>query len=196
MGATIKSTGDRISNGNLLPTFVQGAYNLGAVYESKLIVTTAFHPGEILNNGAGAAGEDGWLIMPDKTPLAAAIAELNLELIAGASTDYTIGDEVLGVTFHLNPGAVCRNVSMVDPDTADQLANSPLHTNSGTAGSLIVHKEEALIDSDTADGEAFTTDAVIGDEAATIAPRTPMRAKIFKTDPSAAYLTIAYICLA
>ena len=42
-------------------------------------------------------------------------------------------------------------------------------------------------------GEAFNSGAVIGDLAATIANRTPMKQAYFLTDPSAAYVTVAYI---
>ena len=116
-----------------------------------------------------------------------------MAVVAGASSDYAVGDDVKGITFHFNPGALCRNIQCADPATVDQKPNDWLHTNSGAAGSLKVLTEVVLIDSDTNDGEAFNTGAVIGDLAATIAPRCPMRAKGFIVDGSAAYLTVGYI---
>ena len=194
MSGTLVSTGERIANDNLDICFVHGAYNLGPVYESREIITTAMHAGEIVTHVRTAGGEDNWLIMPDKSPFAYGVLEWDPGIVAGVSTDYAVGDDVKAIPYHFNPGAICRNIQCADPDTVDCQPDHQLHTNSAVAGSLKVLTEVALVDpSGAGTGEAFNTGAVIGDLAATIANRTPMKQAYFLTDPSAAYVTVAYI---
>ena len=193
VGATIISTGERIVNDNLDLCFVHGAYNLGAIYEPREIITTAMHAGEIATHVRTAGGEDNWLIMPDKSAFAAAVLEWEEALTVGVSTDYEVGDDVRGIPFHNNPGAEIRNVQCADP-TVNCQPDHQLHTNSGVAGSLKVLTEVALVDpAGAGTGEAFASGTVIGDLGATIANRTPMRQIYFLTDPNAAYTTVAYI---
>ena len=194
VGATLVSTGERIANNNLDICFVHGAYNLGAIYESREIITTAAHAGEIMAHVQTAGGEDNWLIMPDKSRNPYCILEWDEGLTVGVSTDYEVGNDVKAIPFHFNPGAICRNIQCADPDTVDCQPDHQLHTNSGTAGSLKVLTEVALVDTNgTGTGEAFNPGAVIGDLAATIANRTPMKQAYFLTDPSNPYTTVAYI---
>jgi len=136
MGSTIRSTGDRIDNHNLKPCFVQGAYNLGAVIVSRELETTAVHPGEGIDPGAAAGGgEDNYIEMANASVLCLGIAELDLGMIAGASSDYALGDEIPGLLFHWNLGALVRNVQLVDPAAAIEPGRL-LGTTSGTAGSF------------------------------------------------------------
>ena len=194
MSGTLVSTGEKIFNSNLDICFVQGAYNLGPIYESREIITTAMHAGEIVTHVRTVGGEDNWLIMPDKSAFPYGVLEWDPGLTPGVSTDYSTGDDVKGIPFHLNPGAYIRNVQCEDPDTVDVQPDHQLHTNSGTAGHLKALTEVALVDTNgTGTGEAFNPAAVIGDLAATIANRTPMRQAYFLTDPSASYVTVAYI---
>jgi hypothetical protein len=193
VGATIVSTGERIVNNNLDICFVHGAYNQGPVYESREIITTAMHAGEIATHVRTAGGEDNWLIMPDKSAFPYCVLEWDEGLTVGVSADYDVGNDVRGIPFHKNPGAEIRNVQCADP-TVDCQPDHPLHTNSGTAGALKVHTEVALIDpAGSGTGEAFASATVIGDQGATIANRTPMRQMYFLTDPNAIYTTVAYI---
>ena len=195
MGATIVSTGERIANNINDICFVHGAYNLGPIYEKRTLVTTAVHPGEILTHVQTAGGEDSYLIMPDKSDRAYAVAELDFKLIELSTDDYTITvHDIPGIPFHMNPGAYLRNIQCTDPDTVDVTPDNPLHTNSGAAGSLKALTEVALVDpAGTGTGEAFASGTVIGDLGATIMNRTPMRQAYFLTDPSAVYTTVAYI---
>ena len=50
-----------------------------------------------------------------------------------------------------------------------------------------------FVDSDTADGEAFSAGVVMGDLFSHIKSRCPMRQAYFLTDPSAVYTTVAYV---
>ena len=193
VGATLVSTGERIVNNNLDICFVHGAYNQGAIYESREIITTAMHAGEIAAHVQTAGGEDNWLIMPDKSRNPYCILEWDEGLTVGVSTDYDIGNDVKAIPFHFNPGAICRNIQCVDPSGQDVTPDHPLHTNSGEAGSLKAITEAALVSSATGTTEAFGAGATTGDEIATIANRTPMKQSYFLTDPSAAYTTVAYI---
>lgn len=193
VGATLVSTGERIANNNLDICFVHGAYNLGAIYESREIITTAAHAGEIMAHVQTAGGEDNWLIMPDKSRNPYCILEWDEGLTVGVSTDYAVGDDVKGIAFHWNPGAICRNIQCVDPDTQDVTPDHPLHTNSGEAGALKAITEAALVSSNTGTTESFGATATTGDEIATIANRTPMKQAYFLADPSNPYVTVAYI---
>ena len=193
VGATIVSTGERIVNDNLDLCFVHGAYNLGPVYESREILTTAMHAGEIAAHVQTAGGEDNWLIMPNKSPNPYCILEWDEGLSVGVSTDYEIGDDVKGIPFHKNPGAEIRNVQCADPVGQDVTPDHPLHTNSGTAGALKAITEANLQNSTTNTTEAFAAAVVTGDEGGTLISRYPMRQMYFLTDPNAIYTTVAYI---
>lgn len=194
MSGTLVSTGERIANDNLDICFVQGAYNLGPVYESREIITTAVHAGEHVAHVTTTGGEDNYIIGPDATPDSYAILEWDPGLVAGVSTDYATGDDVKGIPYHLNPGAYMRNIQCVDPNNSDVSPDEHLHTKSGAAGSFIAHHtEDTFVDSDDADGEAFSAGVLVGDLFSHIKSRSPLRQAYFLTDPSAVYTTVAYI---
>ena len=195
MGSTIVSTGEKISCDDTMTVFVHGAYNQGPVLESRLLSTTAAHPGEHVDHVQTAGGEDYFIIGPDATPYSYGILEIDFGLIADCSVDYThTTDNVPAIPYHWNPAAMLRNIVCVDPVSSDVSPDEPLCTISGTAGAFIAHHTgDTFVDSDTADGEAFsaaTTEATIG---AQIRNRIFMRQAYFLTDPSGAYDTVAYI---
>ena len=194
LGATIVSTGERAVTNALELVFVHGLHNFGCVYESREIITTAMHAGEIATHVQTVGGEDNWLIMPDKSAQAYAVLELDLGLTTLMSVDYDVGNDVKGIPFWRNLGALLQSVQCADPDTQDVTPDHVLHTNSGTAGSLRAIKEAVLVDpAGAGTGEAFTSGVVVGDMGSMIVNRSPMRQAYFLTDPSAAYVTVAYI---
>jgi hypothetical protein len=191
--STLRSTGDRIDCDDLKHVFVHGAYNLGDILTSLEIATTALHPGEILSHPTGAAGEDNWLICPDEGISPVAVAEINFDQISSCATDYGIGDDIPGIVFHWNPGALLRNIVCVDQegDVAD--AGKLLSTSSGTAGALKILTEVALKDSVTGSPEAFNDAVTWGDMGSLHHNRCPMRQAYHQADGSAAYDVVAYI---
>ncbi len=194
INTTLKSTGDRIDCSNTRPIFVQGAYNLGAVYVSREIITTAMHAGETISYPTGAGGEDNWLICPDEGISPIGLLEVDFGIVAGVSTDYDTGDDVNAILYHWNPGALCQSVQCADQvgDVAD--AGKLLSTSSGVAGSLKILTEVALVDpSGAGTGEAFNTGVTWGDQGSLHHNRTPMRQAYYQADASAAYLVVAYI---
>ena len=131
----LRGSGEKIVNGNLLPVFVHGAYNLGAIIVIKEIETTAIHPGEGLDWATGAGGEDNVTIMADASTTVCGVGEWDPGQIVGCSTAYTVGDEIPVIMFHWNPGALLRNIQYVDPTAALGMGDL-VSTNSGTAGSF------------------------------------------------------------
>ena len=77
VGATIRSSGERIVDDDTKLEFVQGAYNNGAVLEYKEIETAGIHPGEGVDNATGAGGEDNIVLMLDKSLNAYGILEID-----------------------------------------------------------------------------------------------------------------------
>jgi hypothetical protein len=192
--STLRSTGDRIDCDDLKKVFVHGAYNLGDILTSLEIATTALHPGEILSHPTGAGGEDNWLICPDEGISPVAVAEIDFDIISSCATDYAIGDDIPGIVFHWNPGALLRNIVCVDQvdDVAD--AGKLLSTSSGTAGALKILTEVALVDpSGTGTGEAFNTAVTWGDMGSLHHNRCPMRQAYYQADGSNPYDVVAYI---
>lgn len=137
MGVTaeIRSSGDKIDTDILRPVFVQGAHNQGKVIEYKEIKTAAFHPGEVIEWITGAGGEDNVRTGQDASLHLAGVGEIDFGLISVCSDDYSTGDDVPCIFFHWNPGALCRNIQMVNPAAALQ-PGTLLGTTSGTGGSL------------------------------------------------------------
>ena len=191
MGSTIVRTGERIKCDETMTVFVQGAYNLGPVYENREVESAAIHPGEGIEHDKGAGGEDSYTLHTARSATSYGIAEVDFAQIADCSTDYATGDDIPGIPYHMNPGAYVRNIVCVDPTAAvepdQQLIISP-----ATVGSFIPLIEEAL-GSSTGALEAFAASAVIGDAAAIFAGRSPMRQAYYLADPSGAFDTVAYI---
>lgn len=195
MGSTIVSSGDRVKNDNNLPVFVMGAYRNGPVYIRRVLLTTAVHPGEGLTHPTGAGGEDSWLIHPDKSPSVIAIAELDKGKIADCTTDYTITtDQVPGIMFNLNPGAILRNVQCVDPG-GNVNALASMTSSSGTAGSFMPVTEATLINGSATSGFQFDdgTPGTNGTGGNFLLPRVYMRQAYYLADPNAAYTDVMYL---
>lgn len=194
MSSTLKSTGDRFDvNINKL-VFLHGAYNMGAKYESRELITTVAHPGEIFSHPTGAAGEDNYLICPDACISPMGAFEIDFALIDVLTDDYTVGNDVPGILFHWNPGAMLQGIQCADQagDVAD--AGKLLSTSSGTAGALKILTEVALVDpAGAGTGEAFNTGVVWGDMGSLHHNRTPMRQAYYQADASAIYTAVAYI---
>ncbi len=193
LGATVVSTGERATVNPLEKVFVHGLHNFGCVYESREIITTAMHAGEVATHVQTTGGEDNWLIMPDKSAQAYAILELDLGLTTLMSVDYDIGNDVQAIPFWKNLGALLQSVQCADPDTQDVTPDHVLHTNSGVAGSLRAVKEANIVSSATGTTESFSAGVVVGDLGSHISNRSPMRQAYFLTDPSDNYVTVAYI---
>jgi len=194
VGATIRSSGDKIDCDNLKLCFVQGAYNLGAVYEIKEIITTILHAGETVCYPTGAAGEDNILINPVEGISPIGLVEWDEAQVVGVSTDYAVADEVPTILYHWNPGALIRNVQCEDQagDVAD--AGKLLTTSSTTAGYLMILTETALVDTNgTGTGEAYAPGLTWGDMGTLHHNRTPMRQAHFETDNNADYTVVAWI---
>lgn len=135
MGATIRSTGDKIDINDLLTVFVQGGYNQGLVLENKELETVEVHPGETLDWATGAGGEDNVTIGANASVHLAGIAEIDYGMISLCSSDYAQADDIPCIFFHWNPGALLRNIQMVDPGAALE-PGTTLGTTSTVAGSL------------------------------------------------------------
>ena len=194
LGATIVSAGERAVVNALELVFVHGLHNFGCVYESREIITTAMHAGEIATHVQTVGGEDNWLIMPDKSAQAYAVLELDLGLVTKMSDDYEVGNDVKAIAFWRNLGALLQSIQCADPVGQDVTPDHVLHTNSGQAGYLKAVTEAVLVDpAGAGTGEAFTSGVVIGDEGSHISNRSPMRQSYFLTDPNADYVTVAYI---
>jgi len=170
-----------------MKVFVIGAYRLGGVLIPREIVTTVMHAGEGFTFATGAAGEDKFLIFPDKSPNVAGVLELDLGMVAGCSSDYAIGDTVDGIFFHYNPGAILRNIQCANP-AADVNAWTGMTSVSGTAGSFIVLTEDTLTNSTPYGygGGTWGTDGMH-------ASRIYLRQMYFLTNPAAAYTDVMCI---
>jgi hypothetical protein len=193
MGSTIVSTGTRIVCDDTMTVFVHGAYNLGAVLESRETGTDSIHPGEGIEHDKGAAGANLYTLHTGKSATAYGLAEIDFGMIADCSVDYPAGDEIPGIPYHMNPGAYVRNIVCVDP-TANIEPDQQLIIDPSTVGAFIPLIEEALVDpAGAGTGEAFISGATIGAAAAIFANRSPMRAAYYLTDPNAAVDIVAYI---
>ena len=194
-GSTIVSSGDRIEVNDLLHVFVHGAYNLGPVYEHAEI-EAAIHPGEGIQYADGAGGEDGFILMADGSAIVIGVAEIDFMLVDDCSVDYTVGDDIPGLLFHRNPGALVRNIPCADQVGDTAKAGTLLHSASGVAGSFKILVEGPLEDANGGTGEAFDDGAVLGagaaGEKAILANRTYMRQKIYQADASNPYDVVAY----
>lgn len=193
MGSTIVSSGEKAIDNDLQEVFVHGAYNLGPVLTPLELATTAAHPGECMAHPTGAGGEDSWLICPDGSVNPVSILEIDFKLISSCATDYTVGNEVPGIKFHFNPGALLRNLQCVDQAGDVANAGGLLSTASGEAGAFKYLTETALASSATGTTESFAAATVLGAMAAIHGNRTPMRQAYYEADASAAYTCVGWI---
>jgi len=194
MSSTLRNTGERVVCNDLKYVFVHGAYNMSAIYTNLEILTTALHPGEGLSHPTGAGGEDNWLIHPDECISPQAIAEIDFDIISSCATDYSIGDDIPGIRYGDNPGALLRNIVCKDQvgDVAD--AGKLLSTSSGEAGAFKILTEIALVDpTGTGVGEAFNSAVTWGDQGSLHHNRCPLRQRYYQADASADYDVVAYI---
>ena len=191
--STLRNTGDRIDCDDLKYVGVHGAYNLGIITQNLEILTTALHPGEGLSHPTGAGGEDNWLIHPDECISPVAVAEIDFDIISSCASDYDIGDDIPGIFFRDNPGALIRNIVCKDQvgDVAD--AGKLLTTSSGAAGAYKILTEVALKDSVTGSPEAFQDAVTWGDQGSLHHNRCPLRQAYYQADGSADYDVVAYI---
>ena len=195
MGSTLVYTGDRVDNDTNKHVFVMGAYRLGGVLIKRVLSTTNAHPGEHVSHVTTAGGEDYFIIGPNATPDSVGILELDEGMVATCATDYThTTDEPPCIMYHMNFGAILRNVQFVDPVTSDCQPFEACSTVSGTAGAFICHHtEDTFVDSNAGNGEAFSGGVLITALLAQIKNRLPVRHTYFLADPSAAYTDVVTI---
>ena len=135
MGSTLKPAGGRIVNDYFKTVFVQGAYNLGAVYDRLEVVTAGFNPGMTVDPVASVGLEEQCTIGGDASVLVIAIAEVDFGIMASCATAYATTDSALLIRPHWNPGAMLRNMFRVTA-AADTEHGDYWGTTSGTAGHL------------------------------------------------------------
>lgn len=194
MSSTLKSTGDRFDVNINKKVALHGAYNLAIITQNREIITTAMHPGETFSYPTGAGGEDNYLICPDAGISPMGALEIEFALIDIHTDDYTVGNDVPGILYHQNPGALLQGIQCVDQigDVAD--AGKLLSTSSGAAGALKILTEVALVDTNgTGNGECFAAGVVWGDMGSLHHNRCPMRQSYYQADADAAYTVVAYI---
>lgn len=132
--ATIRSTGDKLTVSATRPIFVQGAYNLGPIYEWKEIETGGFNPGMSVDPVATGAGqEDNVTIGGDASLILLGVAEIDFGQLVTTATAYSIADEAPIIFFHWNPGALLQNIICVQP-AAHIEPGELIGTTSGTPG--------------------------------------------------------------
>ena len=190
---TIKDEGDKIVIGASLAVFVKGAYNKGAVKESREATSANLSPGLGAIHATGAGGEDKYTEHGNDSALSYCVIELDENQIADCDATYAQYDNIPGIPYHLNPGAYLRNINVADPP-ADVNADTPLTAEaSGTFGVAV---EATLVACASGTTESFTaaaTTGLNGTDGATFHSRIYLRQAYFLTDPGAAYTTIAYI---
>jgi len=196
MGSTLVYTGEKVDNDTNKIVFVIGSYRLGPVYINREIVTTAMHPGEGYTFATGAGGEDTFLIHPDKSPDVAGIIELDKGMIATCASDYATGDDVPGIQFHLNFGAILRNVQCADPAT-NLDAWTAMTSSSGTAGAFMDVVELAMETGSKTGGYQFQVNTLGTNAAAGTfnLSRVYLRQMYYLADPGAAYTDVMAITL-
>lgn len=175
--------------------FVKGPHNLGPVYEWKELKSGMTPtPGYGLSHDAGASGEDDYIEGADKGPAWYGLAELDPKQIANCVTDYTAGDEIPCLVFHLNFGAICQGVQIVDP-AGNIEPDDGLCSGSGTAGLFDQVVEFTMTNSSAAGGGCFshTTWGTNASAGTMHYGRIYMRAAYYLTDPSGADQIVAYI---
>ena len=191
--SVIRSTGEKIVDDDTKHVFVQGAYNLGPIIEHKEIATAGIHPGEGVDNAAGAAGEDTIVLMLDKSLNPLGVLEIDFGMVKDCSVDYAVSDDVPVIVFHFNPGALCRNIAIIDPSTHIK-ANQGLTSSSGTAGHFADYVEcDVVVEDATKFCFANTAAGVNGASGTMLYTRIYMRSKYYVTDPTGVSTVVAYV---
>ena len=135
MGSTLKPGGSRAVIDDFKTVFVQGAYNLGAVYENFEVVTAGFNPGMTVDPLTTVGLEEQCTIGGDASVVAIGIAEVDFGVMASCATAYATTDSAIVIRPHWNPGALLRNLFRVAA-AADTHPGDYWGTTSGTAGCL------------------------------------------------------------
>ena len=191
--SVVRSTGEKIVNDNTMQVFVQGAYNLGPIIEYKEIETAVIHPGEGVDNATGANGEDNIVLMLDKSLNPLGVLEIDFGLVSNCSVDYEVTDSVPVIVFHFNPGALCRNVAIIDLAAA-MVANQGLTSSSGTAGHFADWIEaDVVVEDATKFCFANTAAGTNGTGGTFLSNRIYMRSKYYRADPAAVATIVAYV---
>lgn len=155
VGPNLISEGDRVDNDNSKKVGVLGAYNMPIVEWTRELVTDTPAPGMTLEPPTGAAGEDKRRKVDDKSPRGDSFLELDLAQVASCAVGsvYEAGDEVPIIPFHMNRGAICRNIHCADP--AGNVDPMSPFTSSGTSGILALVVERTLETNSTDGGFCF-----------------------------------------
>ena len=135
MGSTLKPGGMRAVCDIHKKVFVQGAYNLGAVYTNYEVVTAGFTPGMTVDPVPSVGLEEQCTIGANASVMVIGIAEVDFGLSADASVAYATTDSAIIIMPHWNPGALLRNLWRVTA-AADTEHGDYWGTTSGTAGCL------------------------------------------------------------
>ena len=136
MGSTIVPGGKRATIDDHKIVFVQGAYNLGSVWQNFEIITAGFNAGMTVDMGAATVGtEMQCTIGANASVSTIGIAEADFGQIADCSVAYAITDSVPIIMYHWNPGALLRNLFTTDPG-GDKGPGVWAGTTSGTAGKI------------------------------------------------------------
>lgn len=193
VGPTIVSTGDRIQNGNKLPVFALGAYNLPGIVWTRELVTDSAHAGEFLMPPTGAGGEDKRQLCDDKDPRGDSFMEWNPKMSDGVSSDLAAGKTIRILPLNMNAKALLRNIQCVDP-AANVEPRTPLCVSSGTQGSLKI-VTEMVFETSSTDGGYQHQINVLGTNAAVGTMKlTDFRIigvqSYYLTDPNAAYTDV------
>ena len=133
--SVLKPGGIRIVCDDHKKVFVQGAYNLGAVYQNFEVVVAGFTPGMFVDPLTTVGLEEQVTIGADASVVVLGVAEVDFGVLADCSAAYVATDSAPIILPHWNPGALCRNLVKVD-NGADKGPTSFYGSNSGTAGSF------------------------------------------------------------
>lgn len=112
-----------------------GAYGLGPVYEYRASENT-YRPGNIIIHATGDNGEDNFKICPAASDWGYGVAEFDEAIVSSCAIDYASGDNTPGIPFHLNPGAIIRNVTAANFAAAWE-CEQPLSMNSAVNGNVL-----------------------------------------------------------
>ena len=135
MGSTLKPGGMRAVCDVHNPVFVQGAYNLGAVYMNYEVVVAGFTPGMFVDPVPTVGLEEQCTIGANASLMVIGIAEVDFGLSADATVAYATTDSATIIMPHWNPGALLRNLWRVTA-AGDTEHGDYWGTTSGTAGWL------------------------------------------------------------